>query len=190
MTEGSSLSYDKWQNLPAMFFDVAERVADRPLFVVQTRRPMVFRLRGGGGQTGRRACRFPGLDRHRTRRPGDAGRGKPAGMGDRRPRHHGRRRDHGARLRHQPGRRPPARDVQQRCEGADRLHAGPRRVRVVGRRRNRRARFGDHDRAARRAGGCGPCRLPLGPRRPRPASVPVRRSRPRSLRSPGPRPRA
>ncbi len=31
MTEGSSLSYDEWQNLPAMFFDVAERVADRPL---------------------------------------------------------------------------------------------------------------------------------------------------------------
>ena len=107
-----------------MFFDQAERLADRPLLISkrdgvwrdQSWREVASRDRQGGcglEEPGRRAWR-PG--RHRV--------GKPPGMADRRFRHHAAGGDHGAGLYHQHDGGPSPYAARQRCPGGAGIECG------------------------------------------------------------------
>ena len=95
-----------------------------PVGKARRRLPADHLARSGGAGDGARP--WPAQPRRGTRRPRRPRRREPAGMDDRRSRHHDRGRHHGAGLYHPYRRGPPPSAVQQRRQGGHRLHRGAR----------------------------------------------------------------
>ena len=99
----------------------SREIGRSPVPVAQEPRPMAFAELERGRQGHRNLGPRPDRRRSERGRPRAAGLGKPAGMADRRSRHHGRRRHYRAGLYHQHHRRPPASPEQFRRAPRHRL---------------------------------------------------------------------
>ena len=126
------MDYDSCRSLPAMFFEQAARLGDKPFLWAKRDGRYRSLSWAAAARDVRRLAR--GLDdaRHRPRRPGRARRREPAGMGHRRSRDHERRGRHGAGLCDQYGRGPSPRLRQQRRRRGHRVEAAAVGARVGG----------------------------------------------------------